>query len=62
MEHKGQDVELMWSPTGHAPKDWSRVPGFRSLFVLGDEAAASATSVAVFLDKPVFWSAMALAA
>lgn len=62
LEHRGETYQLQWSPTGHAPRDWARVPGFRSLFVLGDDKAARAACVAVFIDQPILWSAMALAA
>lgn len=51
-------VRLRWQPTGAMGPEWSEVPGFLHLYVLGDEHLARRGCSEVFLERPIQWRAV----
>ena len=61
-QHGVNTFELQWLPCGQAPSGWNCVPGFTCLFVHGNPRHARAACAAIFVDPPIRWSALAVAA
>jgi hypothetical protein len=57
LEQHDRTLEVQWLPHEDPPSGWSLVPGFRNLFVLGDEHDSWAAQRAVFLERPIQWRA-----
>lgn len=57
VEHGGRRFRLLWAPNAELGAQWSAIPGFADLFVMGDHRAARRACSAVFLDRPVQWKA-----
>lgn len=51
-------IRLMWNADGIGVGGWTAVPGFDSLFVQGNAADARRICSAVFIDRPIRWTAM----
>ncbi len=54
----GARIRMMWNPDGIGVGGWSAVPGFESLFVQGSPEDARRVCSAIFIDRPVRWTAM----
>jgi hypothetical protein len=62
VEHGLNTFELQWIPDCDAPAGWIEVPGFTRLFVRGDARTARSACAAIFVDPPIHWAAMPIAA
>ncbi|TPV92496.1 MAG: hypothetical protein B7733_25365 [Myxococcales bacterium FL481] len=58
LEQLEHTVELQWLPHEDPQAGWMLVPGFRHLYVRGDEDLAWAAQRAVFLERPIHWRAL----
>ena len=62
VEHRDEQLHVMWLPHATPPVGWVPVNGFSSLFVRGDMSAARAAAIVLFIERPVNWSTLAAAA
>lgn len=51
--------QVRWLPEGHAGPGWRMVPGFRRLYIRGNELDGWAAQRDLFLERPIHWRTLA---
>lgn len=57
-----EQLRFLWNTDAITIGGWTPVPGFESLFVQGGAAEARRACAAVFMDRPIRWTNLSVAA
>lgn len=58
LDQLDRTLELQWLPDEDPTDGWSLVPGFRNLYVRGNERDSWTAQRAVFLECPIHWRSL----